>query len=275
MSNAPVPQRIVSFSRSATEILTCLGFPGEVTTLKEYLEDSPPASDRDKPEYWFTMAINRAVALKADLILTSSVGQSDLHKRLKNEGFQTLHLDPGTLREVEDSFLQVGKAVDRYDEARRLSNDFTGGVQDLAGKVPPRAYRPKLYVEHWGHPPTAAGGWVAEILSSAGAHYFPMLSRETTRAVRIQELMKFDPEIILFAAYGQGLSFDPGEILKRIGWQDLSAVRKRRVFSMEESLLNVAGPRLLEGAKVVQWILGEGFWGWPLLQSTFARRIQD
>jgi len=274
MSNAS-PQRIVSFSRTATEILSALGFPGEVTSLKEYYDDAPPTSDRDKPEFWFTMALNRALALKADLVLTSSVGQSDLHKRLKNEGYNTLHLDPGTLREVEDSFLQVGKAVGCFEEARRLANDFAGGVQALAGKIPPRAYRPKLYVEHWVKPPTAAGGWSAELLSAAGAHYFPMLSRETTRPVRIQELIKFDPEIILFAVYGEGLSFNPNVVLKRIGWQDLSAVRKRRVFSLDESLLNVPGPRLLEGAKVVQWILGEGFWGWPLFQSTFARRIQD
>src|SRR6185503_1013596 len=109
----------------------------------------------------------------------------------------------------------------------------------------------------------------------AGAHYFPMLSRELNRPVKYEEMLKFDPEIIIFSVYGTGLDFDPAEALKRIGWEKLTAVRKRRVFAVEDSLLNRPGPRLIEGAKAVQSILGESFWGWPLIQSEYARRVVD
>ena len=275
MTSTPTPKRIASFSRSATEILSYLGYPGEVTELKEYYEEAPPESDRNKPEYWFTMAINRVKALKADLAITDSISQNDLHKRLKSEGFHVLHLDPRSLREVEDGFLQIGKATGTSEKARHLARDFMGGLTDLETKIPPGGYRPKVYCEHWNSPPSAAGGWCAELMARAGAHYFPMLSRETSRSVKIEEILKFDPEIILLTIYGQGLTFSPSEVLKRIGWEKLNAVRKRRIFTLEESLLNIPGPRLIEGGKVVQWILGESFWGWPLVQSSYTRRIQD
>ena len=269
------PKHIASFSHATTEILSYLGFSDEVTTLKEYCEAEPPASDRNKPEYWFTMAEGRVHSLKADLALTFSVGQQDLYKRLKEKGFNVLHLDPRSLREVEDAFLQVGKATGTMDRAKQLTQDFAGGLLALKEKIPFNAYRPKLYVEQWNKPPSAAGGWYSELMAESGAHYFPMLSRELSRPVRIEEMVKFDPEIIVFSVYGAGLNFDTAEALKRIGWERLNAVRKRRIFSIEESLLNRPGPRLLDGAKVIQWILGEAFWGWPLVQTTFARRVVD
>jgi ABC-type Fe3+-hydroxamate transport system substrate-binding protein len=61
--------------------------------------------------------------------------------------------------------------------------------------------------------------------------------------------------------------------LKRIGWEDLFAVRKRRIFTVDSNLLNYPGPRLIEGAKVVQTILGESFWGWPLVDPKQTRRV--
>ncbi len=275
MANDTTPKRIASFSRTATEILSYLNFSGEVTTLKEYFEDIPFSTHQDRPEYWFTMALARATSLKADLVFTEFDSQGDLHKKLKSEGFNALHLDPRTLRETEDTFLQVGRATGTYESARQMARDFSGGLAGLKEKIPPKAYRPKVYCEHWTSPPSAAGGWCAELLSEAGAHYFPMMAREMSRQARIQELLKFDPEIILFSVSGAGLGFNPSEVLKRIGWQNINAVRKRRIFSLDESLLNIPGPRLIEGAKVVQWIIGESYWAWPLVQSTFARRIQD
>ncbi len=269
------PKHIVSFSHTTTEILSYLGFSEEVTTLKEYCEEAPPVSDRNKPEYWFTMAEGRVKSLKADLALTFSLSQQDLQKRLKEKGYNVLHLDPRSLREVEDSFLQIGKATGALEEAKRLVQDFTGGLSALQSKIPLNAYRPKLYVEQWNKPPSAAGGWYSELMTQIGAHYFPMLSHESSRPVRFEEMLKFDPELMVFAVYGTGMTFDPAEALKRIGWEKIMAVRKRRVFTVEETLLNRPGPRLMDGAKTIQWILGESFWGWPLVQSAFARRVVD
>jgi len=269
------PKRIASFSHTTTDILAYLGLSEEVTTLKEYCEEIPPVPDRDKPEYWFTMAEGRVHSLRSELILTFSIAQQDLQKRLKDKGFNVLHLDPRSLREVEDSFIQIGKATGQLERAKQLAQDFTGGLAALQAKTPPNGYRPKLYVEQWNKPPSAAGGWYVELMSQAGAHYFPMLSRELSRTVKIEEILKFDPEIIIFSVFGTGSAFDPAEALKRIGWDKINAVKKRRIFTVEETLLNRPGPRLVDGAKVVQAIMGESFWGWPLVQSAFARRVVD
>ncbi|HEY5038651.1 MAG TPA: ABC transporter substrate-binding protein [bacterium] len=269
------PRRIVSLAYATTEILSYFGFTDEVATLKEYCEDVPPEPDRHKPEYWFTMALGRIRSLKPELVITSSVGQQDLHKRIKEEGFTTLHLDPRSLREVEDSFYQIGKVTGSQEMAKRLAQDFSGGLVAMKEKISPSGYRPKLYCEDWNKPPTASGGWYSELMAQIGGHYFPMLARELSRPVKIEEIIKFDPEIIVFAVRGAGLEFNPDEALKRIGWQKITAVKKRRIFSVDQTLLNRPGPRLIEGAKLIQSILGENFWGWPLSGSPLIRKVVD
>ena len=82
------PRRIVSFSHATTEILSYLGFADEVTTLKEYCETEPPSSDRNKPEYWFTMAEGRVRSLKAGSFLDLFGGPAGPPKTIEGKGIQ-------------------------------------------------------------------------------------------------------------------------------------------------------------------------------------------
>ena len=91
--------------------------------------------------------------------------------------------------------------------------------------------------------------------------------------MRIEEVVKFDPEVIIFSVPGFGMSLNPDEALKRIGWEKLNAVRKRRVYTIHDDLLSRAGPRLPEGAKLAQAVLGESFWGWPLFKSPMVKKV--
>jgi len=271
--NVNAPKRIVSFAPPVTEILEYMGLSDRITTAKEFFENQPPVSDRQKPEFWFSTAESRVQSLRADLAITYSIAQQDLHKRLKERGYNVLHLDPMAMRDIEDSFHHIGKATGMVEEGKRLAQDFAGGLSALTEKIPMNSYRPKLYCEEWNKPPSVAGSWWTELMNQTGAHYFPILARELSRAVKIEEVVRFDPEIIVFSIYGEGLGFDPAEILKRIGWERITAVRKRRVFTVDDSLLNFPGPKLIQGAKVIQSILGESFWGWPLIDPEQARRV--
>ena len=113
--------------------------------------------------------------------------------------------------------MQIGKATGTLDRAKMLAQGFYGRPIGLAeSKIPMNGYRPKLYVEQWNKPPSAAGGWYSELMNQIGAHYFPMLSRELNRPVKIEEIIKFDPEIIdNFSVFGTGADTDPADVLRK------------------------------------------------------------
>ncbi len=276
MNSEPL-HRIVSLAPPLTEILGYLGFSHQVTEMPDYYDETPPTeAEENRPEFWYTMAEERVMSIRPELVLTLFSGQWELHKRFKELGLNTVHLEPRSLREVEDTFRLIGKAAGATEEARQLALDFAGGLSGLKEKVPGGAYRPKLYCEEWNQPPTVPGGWYPDLMSDAGGHYFPMLSKEISRAVRLEEMIMFDPEIIIFAIRGsEGVSFNPNEALKRMGWERINAVKKRRLYTIDQSFLNRPGLRLIEGAKAVQQIMGQTFWGWPLATSPFFRRVLD
>ena len=274
MSASPAPaKKIVSLAPFVSEILAHLGVVENVTTIRDFIEEAPPASDASQGEHWFAMALNRMADLKPDLVFTYSLSQQTLSKKLKEKGFSVVHLDPYLLREVEDGFTQIGKAAGALDASRKMSRDFIEGMAALSEKIPPGAYRPKLYVEELAKPQSVPGRWWPDLMTQAGAHYFPILPREINRQAKIEEVIRFDPDIILFSIYGDGLNFNPDEALKRIGWEKIMAVRKRKIYSLDARLLNWPGPRLLDGAQAVQSALGESYWGWPLVDPAKVRRV--
>ena len=73
----------------------------------------------------------------------------------------------------------------------------------------------------------------------------------------------------------EGVNFNPDAALKRMGWEKITAVKKRRLFTVDPTLLNRPGLRMIEGAKAVQQIMGQNFWGWPLANSPYFRRVLD
>jgi iron complex transport system substrate-binding protein len=244
--------------------------------MGDYFDELPPTDEDPHPEYWYTMAEERVMSIRPELVLTLFPAQWQLHRRFKEKGLNALHLDPRSLRDVEDCFNLIGKASGTVEEARQLALDFVGGLNGLKEKVPGGVYRPKLYCEEWNQPPTVPGGWYPDLMSAAGTHYFPILSKEFRREIRLEEMVMFDPEIIVFAIRGsQGLSFNPNDCLKRMGWGKISAVRKRHLYTVDPSLLNLPGLRLIEGAKAVQQIVGQSFWGWPLATSPLFRKVID
>ncbi len=98
------------------------------------------------------------------------------------------------------------------------------------------------------------------MLLAAGAEPFNRKLGEISREITWEELMEFDPEIAVYSICGVGLNFDPGSFLKVEGWNTLSAAKSRRIYSVDDSLFNVPGPRLIEGVKLLRDLI-EGSMG--------------
>ena len=110
MNSEPL-HRIVSLAPPLTEILGYLGFSHQVTEMAEYFDEIPLKEEDNRPEYWYTMAEERVMSVRPELVLTLFSGQWELHNRFKELGLNTLHLEPRSLREVEDTFRLIGKAA--------------------------------------------------------------------------------------------------------------------------------------------------------------------
>jgi iron complex transport system substrate-binding protein len=242
--------RIVSLAPSNTEILFALGAGTEIVGRTAYCDFPKEALKIPKIGDWVNPDIGQIERLKPDIVLTSTVVQEKLSVKLRDAGLNVLHLDPRTLEAVFGSMRRIGESIGRSDESERL---IAGMKEGLREADPRPDGRPRIYIEEWHNPPFASGNWVPRIAQIAGSEYGLVKEGELSKGFPLDELKAFDPQIIVLSICG--IKSDPRMIYGRTGWEGIRAVRSRKVFAFDDSLLNRPGPRLVEGEKLLRKLI--------------------
>ena len=245
--------RIVSLAPSQTEILLALGLGAELAAVTSYCR--LPADFESLPRLpgWSSIKASDVLKFEPGLVLTSSICQQSLRAELAAAGIRLQHSDPRTLDAVAHSFIELGIEVGKKEEGRALSRKFHAELD--AFKASAGARGPRVYIEEWDKPPMAAGNWVPEMVMAAGGEPFNRKLGELSAEISWEELMEFDPEIVVYSICGVGTHFDPASFLKVEGWNTLSAAKSRRIYSIDDSLFNVPGPGLTGGVKILRELL--------------------
>lgn len=131
---------------------------------------------------------------------------------------------------------------------------------------------PRVYIQVGVDPPLAAEEAVQARVRAAGAEPF-RIPPGGSRRVSWEEVMEFEPQLVLYAVRGQGRAFDPGEFLGIEGWDRTEAAVMRRVYSCDAELFDPAAGRLDEGEAVLKGLLAENFLGGSEFESPWVRRL--
>lgn len=269
------PQRIASLAPSATEALLQMGVAAAVIAVTQYCPQDDQLKGAQRLKGWSNLKATDVLALKPDLVITSSLCQGELMGALKQAGLTILHQDPRSLADVAADLRTLGQALDRTEQGETLARRFEEGLAALRAKVPVDALRPRVYLQEWHRPPMVAGNWVPELITVAGGTPFLLTPGSISTEISWEELMEFDPQMVVYNICGQGLRFDPRELYSVEGWDRTEAARARRVFSVDDDLFNRPGLGLLEGARLLQDLLVESFSGGARVESPALRRLSD
>ncbi|MFB6113122.1 MAG: helical backbone metal receptor [Halodesulfurarchaeum sp.] len=241
-------QRVVSLAPSATQTIEALGGADAIVAATEHSTAYPSVGQ------WLTPDLDRVAEFDPDLVILADALQDDLDTT--NLEAATLHVDPRTLTGVFESILSISRAVDAAGEAAglRLINEMAADFTTIARHTPDEPdERPVVYSEEWSTPPMVAGNWVPEIVEIAGGTY-PFVDPGTrSRRITVDEFEAARPEVVLFHICGDGSSGERPSLEER-GWT-APAVESGECYTIEDSLLNQPGPRLVEGAAAVARIL--------------------
>ena len=235
--------RIVSLAPSNTEILYSLGLEDKIVGVTAFCDYPEEARAKPKIGDWAHSHVENILALKPDLVFTSSIVQEASKEVFKNLPFRHVHLDPRNLEEVFESIRTIGEATEVLIVTMR--NQIDG----LVKTVYPSTNVPRVYIEEWHQPPMISGNWVPDMVRLAGGKYGLMNKGEVSRVVTTEEITAYDPEIAILSLCGYGERPKPELIITRPGWEDISAVRNRRVYVVNDTFLNRPGPRLVEGLR--------------------------
>lgn len=248
VTTTPEERQIVSLAPSNTEILYALGLGKNIIATTRFCDY--PADARKKPRVggWVDVNLARVKQMNADLVLTSTIVQDKVVQEAKKYNINIVHVDPKNLGEVYESIKVIGELTYKQQEAQQLVDTMKKEFTQIQKKVLP-GKKPRMYIEEWHQPPHASGNWVPELVMMAGGEYGLNRKGRPSYPITTQEIARYNPEIIILSLCGFGTKTKKAIITQRKGLEKVDAVKKSRVYVIDDSLLNRPGPRLVEGLR--------------------------
>lgn len=241
------PERIVSLSPVATEILFAIG-AGDRVVAVDSASDFPAEAPRTDLS-GFDPNIESVAQFDPDLVVIT-FDPGELISGLDALGVPAL-LQPSALG-LDDAYSQIeqlGAATGNLAEAAALVASMQSDIAELAAMVPER---PQPLTYYFELDPTlytvTTSTFAGEILALAGmesiadpadgaASGFPQLSEEF--------ILDADPDVIVLADT-VCCRQDANTVAARPGWDALSAVGAGRIVAIDDSLASRWGPRVVD-----------------------------
>jgi iron complex transport system substrate-binding protein len=245
------PQRIVSMSPTATEMLFAIGAGGQVTATDSNSNYPKEAPTTDLSAY--EPNLEAIAGYKPDLVVYSD-DPGDLAAGLGKLGIPAL-AQPAA-KGLDDTYAQLdqlGRATGHLAEAGRLTESMRAEIQKItAGSRPerPLTYYHELDKNLYTATSSTFIGQlykqlgmenIADAADKEGTGY-PQLSAEY--------VVKADPDLIFLAdtkCCGQSAS----TVAARDGWEQLTAVRSGGVVELDDDVASRWGPRVVDFLKTV------------------------
>ncbi len=238
--------RIVSLAPNVTSILLELGAGRELVGVSKWCKDIADVGQRPQVGDCWKMDVDEVMRLKPTVLIGSVPFAPDTVAKILQESVTFIAINPRSLADIERDIFTLGRIADRAASAEKLILKMRRGFKNIARAArqnrPTR--RPRMYCEAWPKPRISSPPWVAELVEIAGGR---MLGAAGVR-VFDDEIAREDPDVIVLAWAATGDRAKAASALRNPAWQNVTAIKKGRVFVIRDELLNTPGPALLEGA---------------------------
>ncbi|SEF14708.1 ABC transporter substrate-binding protein [Jiangella alba] len=256
-ANGPVelteqPEKIVSLSATATEMLFAIGAGEAVVAADSY--SNYPAEAPTTELSAFEPNVEAIVGYDPDLVVASN-DPGELVSGLSAIGIPAIVLPAAaTLDDTYTQLEQLGAVTGHVGDAAEVVGTMQSDIDELVAQVPADAPPVTYYHELDANLYTVTSGtFIGEIYAMAGlanvadeapdaAGGYPQLSPEF--------IVTANPEIVFFADGGAG-GVTADDIAARPGWDQLTAVQQDRIVEVDPDIASRWGPRIVDFLRVV------------------------
>jgi iron complex transport system substrate-binding protein len=238
--------KIISLQPSVSIILDRLGCLDSLAACTRYcLEAVPALRERSLPvvhDSWSTKA-EELLPVRADQVIASVPYRQESLTAILKSDCPVLALAPRKLEDIYQDVRLIASVVQAASCGEKLIAAMQSAIQDVKTRTATISNKPVVYCEEWGKPLIESQLWVKELVDAAGGVFLG----EPGATVEAEAIAAADPDVILAAWCGAGDRVPLERIVVQRNWQELRAVRSRRVYCIADELLNTPAPTLIDG----------------------------
>ena len=253
-----IPQRIVSFGPSITEILFALGLEEKVVGVGDYSDYPEAAKLKPKIGNAFNPSLEKIVELEPDLVLT--LKQEQLNRELDALGIKFMILDPKDMDGILGNIELVGEITGTKNRAEELIKDMQDSISQVSAQVEDA---PKVRVffivdaTDLTLPWTAGtGSFIDALITMAGGENIAAKGQGAWVQFSLEQIVSSDPEIIIIQTMTGGIPTVSKEVLEASpAWGEMTAVKQGKIRFIDGDLVSRPGPRIVQGLKEMARII--------------------
>ncbi len=238
--------RIVSLAPSATSILCAIGARRLLVGVTKWCGDV--ADVRGLPQVgdcWHMDSVADIVALRPTLVIGSVPYKQETVAKLLEQRFSFLAMNPRTIEDIQADIRLLGGITGQAADAEGAIRAMKAGIADLQRRTKElRRDRLRVYCEAWPNPRISSPPWVAEVVKICGGEMVVPAGEK----VSDEQVAEARPDVIVLAWAATGDKAEPEQAYKVTAWQNVPAIRNKRVYVIRDEFLNTPGPPLIRGA---------------------------
>lgn len=238
-------QRIVSLAPSITSILFAIGARHQVVGVTKWCKEVAAVGSLPRLGDCWTLDVEEVKKLRPTLVIGGQPYKPETVGKLLDSGVTFLATNPRTLLDIYQDFRMLGRITGRAPAAERLVRWMGDAFLSIAVRTRKKKSRPHVYCEAWPKPRISSPPWVRELVEIAGGRMVVPAGQRVTD----DEVAQANPDVIIIAWTAAGSRPKSQTTLTNPTWQNVTAVRNRRVHVVRDELLNTPGPPLVEGAR--------------------------
>jgi iron complex transport system substrate-binding protein len=247
---AAEPERVVSLSPTATEMLYAIGAGDQVVAVDDFSNypEGTPMTDLSG----FEPNVEAITTYEPDLVVLS-LDANDVVAGLERVDIPVLEYPAATsLDETYDQITQLGAATGHSDEAADVVEDMRADIDDLADQAAEHDNPLTYYHELDDQLHTATSEtFIGQVYALAGLENVADPADDGTGypQVSAELLLESDPDMIFLADEAAGV--DAAAVAARPGWSEVTAVRNGDIVELDPDITSRWGPRVVDFLRTV------------------------
>jgi len=248
------PERIVSVSPAVTKFFLFLSLERSIVGVTNW----DNYRKAEKVGDMVPLNVEKILSLNPDLVVSFGGFQLPEVEKLEKKGLKVLVLNPVSLKDILRDLVLIGIVMGEEERARKMAKDLEKKMISLGKKtynIPP-SERPKvLFLMSPPGPELrdiwtcGEGSYLNELISLAGGiniasgipgpNGWPQIS--------IEYVVAMNPDVIIVASFSKSSeNTDVQKVLDFPPFKGVSAVKKKRVFSIDANLASQPSPYIFE-----------------------------
>lgn len=254
ISSVIAAERIVSLSPSGTEIIFALGLGDKLVGRTDFCTFPEEAKKIDSVGGFDgkSFSLENILAFNPDFVYLSNGMHNHLINSLENFGIKVYVSDINSIEDIFKEIISVSKLLN----ASEVGLNYVSKMKKELNNLKEDSSDVNIYCEIFNSPFLTCGkkSFINDIIEYAGGKNIFYFLDSTYPQVSEESIIVNNPQIILAPDYSEN---DLNKIYSRNGWQNIDAIKNKKVFSVSGDIFTRPGPRVLEAVILLKEIINE------------------